>query len=34
MHGAGPPTAQRIMTRRQANLYEKIDKVKVFLGIK
>lgn len=34
MHGAGPPTAQRIMIRRQANLDEKIDKVKVFLGIK
>ncbi|MGD9238656.1 MAG: 4-hydroxyphenylacetate 3-hydroxylase N-terminal domain-containing protein [Desulfobacterales bacterium] len=34
MHGAGPPTAQRIMIRRQANIDEKIDKVKVFLGIK
>lgn len=34
MHGAGPLTAQRIMIRRQANIDEKIDKVKVFLGIK
>jgi 4-hydroxybutyryl-CoA dehydratase/vinylacetyl-CoA-Delta-isomerase len=34
MHGAGPPTAQRIMIRRQANLDGKIDKVKDFLGIK
>jgi 4-hydroxybutyryl-CoA dehydratase/vinylacetyl-CoA-Delta-isomerase len=34
MHGAGPPTAQRIMIRRQANIDGKIDKVKLFLGIK
>lgn len=34
MHGAGPPTAQRIMIRRQANIDGKIDKVKAFLGIK
>jgi 4-hydroxybutyryl-CoA dehydratase/vinylacetyl-CoA-Delta-isomerase len=33
MHGAGPPTAQRIMIRRQADIDEKIDKVKIFLGI-
>ena len=34
MHGAGPPTAQRIMIRRQAKIEEKIDSVKIFLGIK
>lgn len=34
MHGAGPPTAQRIMIKRQAGIEEKIDTVKVFLGIK
>jgi len=34
MHGAGPPTAQRIMIRRQAKIGEKIDKVKAFLCIK
>ena len=34
MHGAGPPTAQRIMIRRQAQIEEKIDQVKAFLGIK
>jgi 4-hydroxybutyryl-CoA dehydratase/vinylacetyl-CoA-Delta-isomerase len=34
MHGAGPPTAQRIMIRRQAGIEEKIDAVKTFLGIK
>ena len=34
MHGAGPPTAQRIMIRRQAKIDEKIDRVKAFLGIK
>jgi 4-hydroxybutyryl-CoA dehydratase/vinylacetyl-CoA-Delta-isomerase len=34
MHGAGPPTAQRIMIRRQATINEKIDRGKAFLGIK
>jgi len=34
MHGAGPPTAQRIMIRRQANIDDKIERVKAFLGIK
>jgi 4-hydroxybutyryl-CoA dehydratase/vinylacetyl-CoA-Delta-isomerase len=34
MHGAGPPTAQRIMIRRQAQIEEKMDQVKAFLGIK
>ena len=34
MHGAGPPTAQRIMVRRQAQIEEKIDQVKAFLSIK
>jgi len=33
MHGAGPPAAQRIMIRRQANIDEKMDRVKAFLGI-
>ena len=34
MHGAGPPTAQRIMIQRQANLDDKINRVKAFWGIK
>ncbi|MBU8848529.1 MAG: 4-hydroxybutyryl-CoA dehydratase [Desulfobacterales bacterium] len=34
MHGAGPPTAQRIMIGRQAGLREKIDAVKQMLAIK
>ena len=34
MHGAGPPTAQRIMIRRQAKIDQKIDTVKRFLSIK
>ena len=34
MHGAGPPTAQRIMIRRQAKIEEKINTVKAFLSIK
>lgn len=33
MHGAGPPTAQRIMIGRQAQLEEKIDSVKHMLSI-
>ena len=33
MHGAGPPTAQRIMIARQAGLEEKIDQVKQLLSI-
>lgn len=33
MHGAGPPTAQRIMIGRQARLEEKIDGVKRMLSI-
>ena len=33
MHGAGPPMAQRIMIGRQANLEEKIRKVKKILDI-
>jgi len=34
MHGAGPPTAQRIMIKRQAKIDQKIDTVKHFLSIK
>jgi len=34
MHGAGPPTAQRIMISRQAEVDEKVIKVKTLLGIK
>lgn len=34
MHGAGPPTAQRIMIRRQAQIDQKMDTVKHFLDIK
>lgn len=34
MHGAGPPTAQRIMIGRQADLDGKIDQVKKLLSIK
>ena len=34
MQGAGPPTAQRITIRRQANIDDKIERVKAFLGIK
>ncbi|MFH1983712.1 MAG: 4-hydroxyphenylacetate 3-hydroxylase N-terminal domain-containing protein [Pseudomonadota bacterium] len=33
MHGAGPPTAQRIMIGRQAGLEEKIERVKQMLDI-
>jgi 4-hydroxybutyryl-CoA dehydratase/vinylacetyl-CoA-Delta-isomerase len=33
MHGAGPPTAQRIMIGRQAGLEEKIEDVKRLLSI-
>ncbi|MBU4563176.1 MAG: 4-hydroxybutyryl-CoA dehydratase, partial [Desulfarculus sp.] len=33
MHGAGPPTAQRIMIGRQANLEQKVEQVKNMLGI-
>jgi len=33
MHGAGPPTAQRIMIGRQADLEGKITRVKELLGI-
>ncbi|MFH0789550.1 MAG: 4-hydroxyphenylacetate 3-hydroxylase N-terminal domain-containing protein [Pseudomonadota bacterium] len=33
MHGAGPPTAQRIMISRQADLEGKIGRVKTLLGI-
>ncbi|MCB2189157.1 MAG: 4-hydroxybutyryl-CoA dehydratase [Deltaproteobacteria bacterium] len=33
MHGAGPPTAQRIMISRQAELERKIAKVKLMLDI-
>jgi 4-hydroxybutyryl-CoA dehydratase/vinylacetyl-CoA-Delta-isomerase len=33
MHGAGPPTAQRIMISRQADLEGKITRVKNLLGI-
>jgi len=33
MHGAGPPTAQRIMIGRQADLEGKIDRVKQMLSI-
>ncbi len=33
MHGAGPPTAQRIMISRQADLEGKISRVKNLLGI-
>lgn len=33
MHGAGPPMAQRIMIGRQANLEEKIARVKDLLGV-
>ena len=33
MHGAGPPTAQRIMIGRQAGLEEKIQGVKRMLDI-
>ena len=33
MHGAGPPTAQRIMISRQAGLEQKIGKVKNLLAI-
>ena len=34
MHGAGPPTAQRIMIGRQANLDGKISQVEHLLGYK
>jgi 4-hydroxybutyryl-CoA dehydratase/vinylacetyl-CoA-Delta-isomerase len=34
MHGAGPPTAQRIMIGRQADLGQKIAQVKALLDIK
>jgi 4-hydroxybutyryl-CoA dehydratase/vinylacetyl-CoA-Delta-isomerase len=33
MHGAGPPTAQRIMISRQADLEQKVSRVKDMLGI-
>ena len=33
MHGAGPPMAQRIMIGRQADLEEKIDRIKALLDI-
>jgi len=33
MHGAGPPTAQRIMIGRQADLEEKINRAKKLLNI-
>jgi 4-hydroxybutyryl-CoA dehydratase/vinylacetyl-CoA-Delta-isomerase len=33
LHGAGPPTAQRIMIGRQADLERKVDRVKELLGI-
>lgn len=33
MHGAGPPTAQRIMIGRQAGLEDKVAQVKGLLGI-
>ena len=33
MHGAGPPTAQRIMIGRQAGLEKKMEGVKSLLGI-
>ncbi len=33
MHGAGPPTAQRIMISRQANIEEKVTRVKELLNI-
>ena len=33
MHGAGPPTAQRIMIGRQADIEEKIERVKSLLGL-
>jgi 4-hydroxybutyryl-CoA dehydratase/vinylacetyl-CoA-Delta-isomerase len=33
MHGAGPPTAQRIMISRQADLEGKVNRVKGLLGI-
>jgi len=33
MHGAGPPTAQRIMIGRQGDLEGKVEKVKQLLGI-
>ena len=33
MHGAGPPTAQRIMIGRQGDLEGKVEKVKRLLGI-
>jgi len=33
MHGAGPPAAQRIMIKRQAEIDKKMMKVKTFLGI-
>jgi len=34
MHGAGPPTAQRIMIGRQADLESKVARVKTLLGTK
>ena len=34
MHGAGPPTAQRIMIGRQADVETKIARVKTLLGTK
>lgn len=34
MHGAGPPTAQRIMIRRQAGIDDKIKQIKKLLDIK
>jgi 4-hydroxybutyryl-CoA dehydratase/vinylacetyl-CoA-Delta-isomerase len=33
MHGAGPPTAQRIMISRQADLEGKIERARALLGI-
>lgn len=33
MHGAGPPTAQRIMIGRQADLEQKVARVKNMLGL-
>ena len=33
MHGAGPPTAQRIMIGRQAGIEDKVERVKSLLGI-
>ena len=33
MHGAGPPTAQRIMIGRQAGLEQKVERIKGLLDI-